>query len=205
MEVKWLGHACFKLTHEGYSVVIDPFQPGSVPGLRDIQETADMVLCTHGHYDHNYAEGVKLTGNSERGEFKVTKLTVCHDDAGGSLRGMSDILLLEIDGYRVAHFGDIGCALTDEQKDMLRGLDLAMIPVGGYYTIDAAQAARMVRDLSPAVVIPMHYTGDSYGFDEIGRVEAFIELFDEERVQVVNSNTVTIEKNMPAQVIVLTY
>lgn len=205
MEVKWLGHSCFKLTHQGRSVVIDPFQPDSVPGLRNIKETADLVLCSHGHFDHNYADGVTVPEDAKPEAFKVTKITVCHDDANGSKRGMSDIHIIEIDGYKIAHFGDIGCELTDEQKLQLRGLDLALVPVGGYYTIDALQAAEMVRELAPHAVIPMHYSSDDYGFDEIGRVDAFINQFEKENIHFVKSDTVSVEKGMTQQVIVLEY
>lgn len=205
MEVKWLGHSCFKLTHQGHSVVIDPFQPDSVPGLRNIQETADLVLCSHGHFDHDYADGVIIPADAEPDVFQVTKITVCHDDANGSLRGMSDIHIIEIDGYKVAHFGDIGCGLTDEQKAMLSGLDLALVPVGGYYTIDALQAAVMVKELKPCVTIPMHYSSDGFGFDEIGRVDAFVSQFEKDNVHDVKEDTVSIEKGMAQQVIVLEY
>lgn len=205
MEVKWLGHSCFKLTHQGHSVVIDPFQPGSVPGLRDIEETADLVLCSHEHFDHNYAKAVEIPDDAEPEAFKVTKITVCHDDAGGNLRGLSDIHIIEIGGFKAAHFGDIGCALTDEQKEMLKGLDLALVPVGGYYTIDAGQAAALVRELAPVTVIPMHYSSDSYGFDEIGRVEAFTQLFDKKDVLNAESDTICMEEAGRHPVIVLKY
>ena len=205
MEVRWLGHSCFKLTHQGHSVVIDPYQPGSVPGLRDIQETADMVLCSHAHFDHNYADGVAIGPDAKPAFFDVTAINVCHDDKDGTLRGLSDIYLIEVDGWRIAHFGDIGCALTADQKIMLQNLDLALIPVGGYYTIDGLQAAELVKELSPRTVIPMHYTGDTYGFDEIARVETFTALFDENDIRYETGPAVVLEKPMDRQIIVLSY
>jgi L-ascorbate metabolism protein UlaG (beta-lactamase superfamily) len=205
MKVQWLGHSCFKVTHDGYSVVFDPFQPGSVPGLREIRETADLVLCSHGHFDHNYSEGVTIPEDAAPEAFHVTKISVCHDDQGGSLRGMSDILLLEIDDYRIAHFGDIGCELSSEQKALLQNLDLALVPVGGYYTIDGRQAAKMVKELSPSVTIPMHYSGDGFGFDEIDRVATFIEALGEADVWQAEMDTIAIQKGMAPKVVVLNY
>ena len=77
---------------------------------------------------------------------------------------------------RVAHLGDLGCALTAEQKDKLRGLTALLIPVGGYYTIDAAQASGLADELAPAVVIPMHYRDGGFGYDVIGTLNQFTSL-----------------------------
>ena len=60
MQIKWLGHSCFRVECQGYALVLDPFEPGSVPGCREIQEVADQVLCSHEHHDHNYRAGVTL-------------------------------------------------------------------------------------------------------------------------------------------------
>lgn len=205
MEVKWLGHSCFKISHKGHSVVFDPFAPGSIPGLQDIHETADMVVCSHEHFDHNYREAVEVSSGKTEGLPDVLALSVDHDDKNGTLRGWSDILIMNMDGFKIAHFGDLGCELTERQKKKLRNLDLALVPVGGYYTIDGVQAAALVKELKPAVTIPMHYSSDSFGFDEIGYVDTFTELFDRDMVHHINCNTMTIEKGMAQQIAVLTY
>ena len=72
--------------------------------------------------------------------------------------------------------GDIGCPLIREQKDLLKHLDAILIPVGGYYTIDAVQAKALADDLAPRVVIPMHYRSDHFGYPVIGRLEEFTGL-----------------------------
>lgn len=205
MKVKWLGHSCFKITHKGHSIVFDPFSPGSIPGLQDIQETADMVVCSHEHFDHNCREAVDVSSGKTEGLPDVLALTVDHDDKNGAARGWSDILIMNMDGFKIAHFGDIGCELTERQKKKLRNLDVALIPVGGYYTIDGVQAAALVKELKPMVTIPMHYSSDSFGFDEIGYVDAFTEQFDQEMVRRLDCNTMTIEKGMAQQIAVLTY
>ena len=78
MKITWLGHACFRLDTACGSVVIDPFQDGSVPGLQNIRETADLVLCSHGHGDHNARECITLTGNTPT--FRVIRVPCYHDD-----------------------------------------------------------------------------------------------------------------------------
>lgn len=175
MKITWIGHACFKLEHEGSSVVIDPYSDGSVPGLLPVKETADMVLCSHGHGDHNAAGNVQITGKAAD-MIKVTAIDSFHDDKEGSLRGKNKIFVLEWGGYKIVHFGDIGCQLTGEQAEQVSGADLAMIPVGGYYTVDAAEAAQILKEVSPKLVIPMHFSGDSYGYDEISTVDPFAAL-----------------------------
>ena len=79
---------------------------------------------------------------------------------------------------RAAHLGDLGCGLTAEQKEQLKGLDALMIPVGGFYTIDAVRAKAIVDELQPKVVIPMHYRSEAFGYDVLGTVDDFTELFE---------------------------
>lgn len=175
MNITYLGHSCFKIESQGYSIVLDPYQDGKVPGYLPVRETADEVLCSHGHGDHCGVENVTLKRGGAS-PFTVETIDTWHDDRQGALRGADTIHILDDGQCRLAHLGDLGCELTPEQKDKLRGLTALLIPVGGYYTIDAAQAAALAEELSPAVVIPMHYRGDGFGYDVIGPLEAFTAL-----------------------------
>ena len=174
MTITWCGHACFLLESSCGSVVFDPYAPGKVPGWKLPALTADKVVCSHGHADHNWAEGVTPTGGTFTG--KLTQIPSFHDDRRGALRGENLITLVEAEGLRVVHMGDIGCALTAEQIDALGRVDVLMIPVGGHYTVDAAQAWEITKALDPAIVIPMHYRGRGFGYDVIGTVEPFLKL-----------------------------
>ncbi len=174
IKLRWLGHSCFRVEYGGSAVVIDPFALGSVPGLRDIQETADGALCSHEHHDHNYREGVELTGKGAG--MKITPLASFHDDTQGSQRGPNLIHLLEAGGVRVAHMGDIGCMPAPAILEKLRGVDAVMIPVGGHYTVGPKEALEIVQQIGPRVVIPMHYRSESFGFDVIGPVEDYLEI-----------------------------
>ncbi len=174
MTITWCGHACFLLESGCGRVVFDPYAPGKVPGWKLPELEAELVLCSHGHRDHDYAEGVKLSGRPFGGT--VTRLPSFHDDRGGALRGENTIILVETEGVRVAHMGDIGCQLTAEQIAALGRVDVMLIPVGGHYTVDAAEAWEIVQAVDPAVVIPMHYRGRGFGFPVIGKVEPFLKL-----------------------------
>ena len=125
MEIQWLGHACFSITHNGYTVVIDPYNSDYVAGYPKLQGVkADKLLISHESYGHNYREGVILSGRPESDcPFTISTMEVWHDTVCGIMRGSCLIHLLETDGIRVAHMGDIGAPLSGEQQSMLFNLD----------------------------------------------------------------------------------
>ena len=171
MKITWCGHSCFLLeTREG-SAVLDPYAPGSVPGLRLPALTADAVLCSHGHRDHGYTEGVRLSGKPAA--FSVKTIPCFHDDKGGSLRGENLIRVIGAEGLRIAHLGDLGHPLSKEQLAALGALDVLLIPVGGHYTIGPETAAALAKALGARITVPMHYRGAGFGYDVIGPVEEF--------------------------------
>ena len=116
MRITWLGHACFLLEQDGYRVVIDPFR--DVPGFRDVSVEADMVLCSHGHFDHAHTDGITLREGGEN-PFTVETVETFHDEAGGALRGKNTVHILHAGGLKVVHLGDLGHRLTEEQADVL--------------------------------------------------------------------------------------
>ncbi|MCD8012305.1 MAG: MBL fold metallo-hydrolase [Lachnospiraceae bacterium] len=173
------GHSCFKLEKDGYTIITDPYADGSVPGYAPICEKADMVLCSHEHADHNFRDGVELIERQGL-PFHVEVIETYHDEVCGKKRGPNKIFIIDDGENRVAHFGDLGCELTPEQMEKLQNLDVAMLPVGGYFTIDARQAADIVLSLKPGIVIPMHYRSVKYsfGYDVIGTVDEFTEAME---------------------------
>ncbi len=201
MNIIWLGHSCFKIESRGAVIIVDPYKDGSVPGLGNVRETADIVLCSHGHDDHSAIECVKLSGDLKP-EIRITKIDTFHDHHNGTRRGKNTIHMIEADGYRIAHLGDLGCRLQEKQKEQLKNLDMLLIPVGGFYTIDAKEAAELVMELKPETVIPMHYKQqNAYGYDMIGTVSAFTELMDS--VTTVDGSEICMENRPKAQVVVL--
>ncbi len=174
MKITWYGHACFALESADGRVVFDPYAPGKVPGWKLPELEAELVLCSHGHTDHSWAEGVTLSGRPFTGS--VTQIPSFHDDRGGALRGENTISVVEAEDLRIAHMGDIGCMLTAEQLSALGRVDLMMIPVGGHYTVDAREAWEIVQAVKPGIVIPMHFRGRGFGFPVIGKVEPFLKF-----------------------------
>lgn len=201
MQIKWLGHSCFLVTAEGYSVVFDPYADGSVPGLGPVRATADAVFCSHGHQDHSAAELVTLTGRGF--PLQVEELPCYHDDKRGLLRGKNTVRILHAEGMRAAHLGDLGHMPGKALLAALRGVDALLLPVGGHFTIDAAQAKAVADAVEPRVVIPMHYRLGGMGYDVIGTLDAFTALCD--NVKTYDSDTFELRADTPAQTAVLTY
>ncbi|MBO5253701.1 MAG: MBL fold metallo-hydrolase [Clostridia bacterium] len=201
ISIRWLGHAAYKVSKGESHIVLDPFAPGSVPGFRDIAETAGLVLCSHGHHDHSYADAVALLPQGAP-DFTVTTLGTYHDNEQGAKRGPNTVHVLESDGVRIVHFGDLGCALTEEQIETLKGADVVLIPVGGFYTIDAAGAKAVLDAIKPKIAIPMHYRTERFGLPAIGTLDEFLALC--ENVTKLNKDTFVVGE-VESGVVVLEY
>lgn len=188
MKLTWCGHSCFLLETAEGSAVFDPYAKGSVPGLALPALTADAVFCSHGHGDHSAAEEVRLTGKQPT--FSVKQLDSFHDDKKGSLRGSNRITVIEAEGLRVAHLGDLGHALGERELKILSGVDVLLIPVGGFYTIDGRTAAEIAAATGARTVIPMHYRGEGFGYDVISTADEFLSCF--ENVRYIRESTLSL-------------
>ncbi len=200
MNITWLGHSCFRVESRGYTAVLDPYADGSVEGLLPVRETADLVLCSHEHGDHNARDLVTLR-EGKAPVFRVETISTYHDDQKGAKRGPNTIHILDDGVFRAAHAGDLGCALSGEELEKLKGLDVLMVPVGGYYTIDAAQARALVNAVKPRIVIPMHYRGQGFGFDVLAELEDYTRLCGD--VVYYGGSVLELTKDLPAQTAVL--
>ena len=179
MNIKWLGHASFLITSDaGTKIITDPCVIGGGLSYGQIKESADIVTVSHDHADHNNVAAVQgspkvVRGTVEVKGIKFKGIPTYHDDAGGRQRGKNTILCFEVDGIRVCHLGDLGHQLSDSQLAELGEIDVLLIPVGGFYTIDAKLAGQLCDRLKPKVIIPMHYKNDKCAFPIAG-VEEFL-------------------------------
>lgn len=162
MEITYLGHSSFLITAEdGTKLVTDPY---TGIGYEMPAVEADHVVCSHFHFDHGYTQGVRGYSDviSEPGEYrcggiKVTGYGSFHDDVKGAKRGRNVIFVMEADGKRICHMGDIGERISDSLAANLKGLDLLMVPIGGVYTIDAKGALELIERLQPNAACAMHF------------------------------------------------
>jgi L-ascorbate metabolism protein UlaG (beta-lactamase superfamily) len=97
-----------------------------------------------------------------------------HDKTQGKERGPITVFVLEGEGIRLVHLSDLGHQLDDAQAKAIGRPDVLMIPVGGHYTIDAAEAHSVVECLRPGIVIPMHYKTEVNPGSPISPVDVFL-------------------------------
>jgi L-ascorbate metabolism protein UlaG (beta-lactamase superfamily) len=191
MQVEWYGQSAFRLSSADTTVAIDPFgDMSALAGSRGMQfdyppiegVEAQLLLVTHEHMDHNGVEAIggdptilrSTAGKLESPIGEVTAIASEHDEAAGTERGPNTIFVFELDGVRVAHFGDFGQSeLRPEQAAAIGMVDLLILPVGGGPTIGAAGAAAIIERLAPRWVVPMHYRTPRIGFLETA--DAFLE------------------------------
>lgn len=152
MKITYFGHAHFLIEGSEYSITLDPF---SNIGLKEFKTKSDYVFCSHNHYDHSnllLVPNAKLVSSDS-----FTVIKTYHDEKNGTLRGENNVLLFNLDGFKIAFLGDLGEYNNQTLISRLKGVDLLLIPVGGTYTIDYKGAFEYISKIQPKAVIPMHY------------------------------------------------
>ena len=191
MKLTWLGHACFLLEIGGLRVILDPCK--GVPGGADTAGEADAVYCRPGHFDHCYTELLTVR-EKNASPFTVREIESFHDDKNGTLRGSNTIRALTAEGITVVHLGDLGHTLSGEQLANIGKCDVLLLPIGGTYTLDIAQAKAVADAVAPRVVIPMHYRRGEMGFEVLQTVEEFAAQYDGQSVHFLSDNTVELSE-----------
>jgi len=167
-KIYFAGQSCFQISvsnskDHSADIVIDPYDEDT--GLKLPNLSADILLVTHQHHDHNNIKGVKgepfiAQGPGEyeiKGVF-IKGIPAFHDDKEGKEKGQNTIYTIEAEEMRFCHLGDLGQKeLTDEQVDKIGQIDVLMIPVGGDVTISSTEAQKIISQIEPKIVIPMHY------------------------------------------------
>src|SRR5436189_4447628 len=175
MEIFWLGHSCFQLRGKHGIVITDPFSPQQDSSSGELQQlsklSAPIVTVSHTHPGHNNAS---VIGGNPRvvrgpGEYEISDVLISgvasfHDDQRGQLYGRNTIYVIHMDDLVICHLGDLGHTLQEEQLEEVADADVLLLPIGGQHSINATQAAEVISQVEPRIVIPMHYplaTGDA--------------------------------------------
>jgi len=211
LTIRWHGQSFFEVhTSEGTNVVIDPHAIDAF-GRVNIP-SADLIICSHRHTDHTRVEVIgnskdcpiiygvegdqvgKQKWNEMKGkkikDVSVSLVGTYHDEVKGLKRGLNSVIILEVDGLRIVHLGDVGHTLTENEIKKIGKVDVLMIPVGGVYTINGSEAKEVVEQLQPSrYILPMHYGTPS--FDDLLPAQEFLE--GEKNVEKLKTNELVID------------
>ena len=179
-KIVYLGHASFLIKGKDFSLVTDPYRQGSVPNLKFPKlEEVDAVFCSHNHYDHDAKNLVPLKKNPY--PVKSVSIRVPHDHEGGMKRGMNEINMFDVDGYKIVHLGDTGCVLNEKALEPFKNCDVLLGPINGFFTISPKELKAIADIIKPRILIPMHYYMKEYrsGYEDGNMIDEFKKLFPE--------------------------
>ncbi len=186
MIIQWIGHSSFRI-RGSKTIITDPYEG---IGLDFPELKADIVTVSHGHHDHNAVQmvagepavvadaGIRRVGN-----VSVVGYNTYHDEEKGAKRGRNVVYVINMDGIKIAHLGDLGCMPDDSILGAIAGVDVLLIPVGGNYTIDGKTAAAIVAEVKPRTVIPMHYKTPNLQVNVSGNEEFLALMQDVQQVE----------------------
>lgn len=210
LEITWLGHSSFLIKDStGRLILTDPFDDKL--GYETYKDRADFVTISHSHFDHSYTNEIKgnpsiinTVGVHSFPNLNIIGLPSYHDKQLGVIRGKNTIFIIEVDGYRICHLGDLGYILNQEEIDALGDIDILLIPVGGNFTINGAEAKKVCEKINSSVVIPMHYKTQVLTFPLEGAEPFISAMKNGERIQ---SNKICFDKKPTGtnEVKILTY
>lgn len=220
MQIIWHGQSCFQIiTSKGknnqVAIVIDPFSDEI--GLKLPKLEANILLTTHGHYDHNNVKGVLRLHPSTTpfiisgpGEYEIKGIFIqgipaFHDEKKGKERGENTVYTIEAEDLKLCHLGDLGQKeLTGEQLEKIGEIDILMIPVGGIYTISAKEAIKVMSQIEPKITIPMHYSIPKLRIKLEG-VDKFLKILGIRKIEPLNKLSIKKKDISPeeAKIIVL--
>jgi L-ascorbate metabolism protein UlaG (beta-lactamase superfamily) len=217
LQISWHGQSFFTIkTGKGTRIAIDPHaipEYGRMLGLK-----ADIILISHNHNDHTQVDVIEnskdkdvriITGLKGGGlkadwnqvdetvkDVRIRSVGVYHDDMEGMKSGKNSIFILEVDGWTIAHLGDLGHLLSPAQLKRIGPVDVLMIPVGGVYTLNGSQAKEVVAQIKPKeYIFPMHCGTKVY--DELLPATEFLQ--DQERAKVTSSKDNRLSLNRDPQ------
>lgn len=179
MEITWYGHSCFRINERGMAAVVtDPYDP-AVVGLDPGKFRADVVTVSCDKPAHNYVKGIRgkafeVTGP---GEYEIGGVFITGVLINGSKKKptgehvRNTVYLIDYDGLKVAHLGELNSVPNQTEVEGLGEVNIALVPVGGRTSLNAAKAAEVISLLEPSIVIPMHYglKGSLFNLDPLSK------------------------------------
>lgn len=182
MRIRWHGHSCFEFSNGDLTVVTDPHDGRSL-GIKPVTASADVVLMSHDHYDHNASRVIKgdhldimmQFGDIDAKGLKVKGFQSYHDYSQGSERGMNSIYLFTMDDITLCHCGDLGSIPSQDVLDAIHGVDFLFIPVGETYTMELPDIKKFIELVNPRIIVPMHFMVGGLSF-RLSSLNKFLEI-----------------------------
>jgi len=206
MVITWYGQSCFKIQSGETVLITDPFDKSI--GLTPPRGQVNIVTISHHHYDHDNLEALAAANPfviDGPGEYEIKGVNVLgvmtfHDSKEGKERGVNTAYVIEMEGIKICHLGDLGQdKLTSQQLEFMNGngVDILMIPVGGIFTIDGEEAVDIINQIEPKIVIPMHYKIPGLNI-KLDGVETFLKEMGISKKEAVDKLTVK-KKDLPEE------
>jgi L-ascorbate metabolism protein UlaG (beta-lactamase superfamily) len=192
VELTWLGHACFRIRGRDVTILTDPYE-GADWGYPPLATNADVVTVSNPHPHHAGLSGVtgvsrqprvlRGPGEYELGGALIWGVRTTHrsngNEAGPAGVLKNTVFIIQLEELTVCHLGDLATSpLSTEELTRIKDSDVLLVPVGGYCTINAAQAAEVVAQVEPKLIVPMHYaTDETRGYVPLEEIEKFCREF----------------------------
>ena len=158
MNITFLGINCFKIQSKNVTIITDPF--GKETGLKPVRAKADIITVSKGDSAHNYTNGIQGSPFiiNRAGEYEVKAVFIQGlTSQSPDSKEENIVYLIEIEGIRFLHLGDLAVPLSGEARDKFDGIDVLIAPVGGKDILKIDKTAKLINQIEPRVVIPMHY------------------------------------------------
>lgn len=218
--IDYFGQSSFGISDkDGMKIVTDPYDP--ILGYKFPSISTKILTVSHDHFDHNNVAALQgyeqlintTTGSFKNDGIKINGIFSYHDGTQGSERGTNTIYTYDINKIKICHLGDLGHELSDDLIKSIGKVDVLMIPVGGFFTINSDEVMNTINRINPKVVIPMHYgteTSRPVFEDYLAPVENFTSRIKLEGWNVKEVDNLTLTKQMlntlkTKQVFVLNY
>jgi L-ascorbate metabolism protein UlaG (beta-lactamase superfamily) len=182
VDITWLGHACFRLRGRDVSILTDPYA-GDDWGYPPLATGADLVTVSNEHPHHAGLSGVSGTPRVLRGpgEYEIGGALIWgvrtprRSSQDGLTSTRNTAYVIQLEELTICHLGDLAeGSLSAEQLTRLKDSAVLLVPIGGHCTINAAQAAQVIAQIEPKLIVPMHYaTDETRGRMELDDISRF--------------------------------
>lgn len=162
MQIIWYGHSCFLIkTSIGKRILVEPLD--TITKCNCNFPKCDLIIASR-NYNHLYLNSkndttkmITETGIFNIFDLKIEGLNSFQDNYNGLKRGPNIIYIIKDNQYSLCHLGNLGHIPSSLVLDKIKNIDILFIPIGGNFTLDGFNAAKLCELITPKYIIPMNY------------------------------------------------